>query len=113
MGMSATKEFSDTTAATIDEEVRAVIDRNYTRAQKLLQENIDILHAMAEALMKYETLDSKQVDDLMSRRPVSEPEGWSQNVSNDNNMSGGKPAAKPAEAPIISISPKPEAKPAE
>ncbi|MDF2529637.1 MAG: hflB [Gammaproteobacteria bacterium] len=114
MGMSAGKEFSDTTAAIIDQEVRALIDRNYSRAKQLLQDNIDILHAMADALMKYETLDAKQVNDLMARRPVGEPEGWSQSMGDDSNISGGKPDAKPADAPIITINPNPgTAKPAE
>ncbi len=75
MGMGGSKlEFSDSTANIIDEEVRALIDRNYIRAKKILHENTDILHTMAEALIKFETLDASQVEDLMSRRPMKEPE---------------------------------------
>jgi cell division protease FtsH len=75
MGMGGSKlEFSDATANIIDEEVRALIDRNYERAKKILHENTDILHTMAEALIKFETLDASQVEDLMSRRPMKEPE---------------------------------------
>ncbi len=70
------KHFSDKTALDIDEEVRRLIDENYARAEKILRENVDILHAMAEALMKYETIDSMQVDDLMARREVREPGDW-------------------------------------
>lgn len=74
MGMGGRPiEFSDSTAKVIDEEVRAVIDRNYKRAKTTLEKNVDILHAMAEALIKYETLDAGQVDDLMGRRAVREP----------------------------------------
>ena len=73
MGMGARQaEFSDATAKVIDEEVRKFIDRNYSRAKKLLEENVDILHTMADALMKYETIDAGQVDDLMARRTVRE-----------------------------------------
>ena len=74
MGMGGRQiEFSDATANIIDEEVRNVIDRNYKRAKTMLEKNVDILHAMAEALIKYETIDAGQVDDLMGRRPIREP----------------------------------------
>jgi len=109
MGMSANKEFSEATATSIDSEVRALIERNYTRAQQLLQSNLDILHAMAEALIKYETLDAKQVDDLMERRPVGEPEGWNQVMGKDDSNSDGSPTAQaPAtETPPIIVAPGP------
>ncbi|RMG31533.1 MAG: ATP-dependent zinc metalloprotease FtsH [Gammaproteobacteria bacterium] len=70
------KNISDETAHAIDEEVRRIIDRNYQKARRLLEENIDILHAMAEALIKYETIDSDQIDDLMARREVRPPRDW-------------------------------------
>ena len=49
----------------IDEEIRSIIDRNYQRAEQLLKSNIDKLHIMAKALIKYETLNSDQIDDIM------------------------------------------------
>ncbi|NOT85425.1 MAG: ATP-dependent zinc metalloprotease FtsH, partial [Methylococcaceae bacterium] len=52
----------------IDEEIRALIDRNYQRAETILTENIDVLHNMAKALMKWETIDRSQIDDLMAGR---------------------------------------------
>ena len=78
LGRSVTqhKSVADETSHTIDEEIRAIIDKNYERAEKILKDNEDILHAMADALMKYETIDKDQIDDLMSRRPVRDPEGW-------------------------------------
>jgi len=78
LGRSVTqhKSVAEETAHTIDEEIRSIIDRNYERAEKILKENMDILHAMSEALMKYETIDKYQIDDLMSRKPVREPKGW-------------------------------------
>ncbi len=56
---------SSNVAQMIDEEIRSIIDRNYQRADEVLQQNISILHNMADALMKWETIDSKQIDDLM------------------------------------------------
>jgi cell division protease FtsH len=70
------KEISNETAANIDREVRNFIDRNYDRAKHLLQENIQILHMMAEALIKYETIDLSQIDQIMLGQVPSAPEGW-------------------------------------
>ncbi|MEH6473508.1 MAG: ATP-dependent zinc metalloprotease FtsH [Halopseudomonas sp.] len=72
----SSKAVSGDTAKLIDEEIRSIIDGCYGRAQQLLEDNRDILEAMTEALMKYETLDSDQIGQLMERQPVSEPEGW-------------------------------------
>ena len=80
LGHSVTqhKNVSDETAHTIDKEIRAFIDRNYQRAERLLQENIDKLHSMAEALIKYETIDSAQIDDIMAGKPPRPPRDWNQ-----------------------------------
>lgn len=75
-GVSHQKSMADETAQAIDEEIRAFIDRNYERAETILKENMDILHSMSEALMKYETIDSDQIDALMNRQEVPEPKGW-------------------------------------
>ncbi|MDF7670941.1 ATP-dependent zinc metalloprotease FtsH [Orbaceae bacterium ESL0721] len=72
------KDISDETARIIDEEVKAIIDRNYNRAKTILTENMDVLHAMKDALMKYETIGAKQVAELVERRPLSAPEGWTE-----------------------------------
>ncbi|ASG69025.1 ATP-dependent metalloprotease [Francisella halioticida] len=66
-------KLSDSTIREVDSEVRKLIEASYTKAKKLLEENIDILHSMADALIKYETIDAMQVDDLMARRDVREP----------------------------------------
>lgn len=78
LGRSVTqhKSVAEDTARVIDEEIRSVIDKNYERAESILKENIDILHAMSDALMKYETIDKYQIDDLMARKQVRAPEGW-------------------------------------
>ncbi len=78
LGRSVTqhKNVSDETAHTIDEEIHSFIDRNYTRSKNILEENMDKLHNMAKALMKYETIDSNQIDDVMSGKPPRVPEDW-------------------------------------
>jgi cell division protease FtsH len=78
LGRSVTqhKTVAEETSHTIDEEIRSFIDRNYERAESILKENMDILHAMAEALMKFETIDKFQIEDLMARKPVRDPQGW-------------------------------------
>jgi cell division protease FtsH len=77
MGFAGTQggKVSDVISRQIDEEIRAVIDRNYHRAETLLQENISILHKMADALMKWETIDKSQIDALMAgKEPLPPPE---------------------------------------
>jgi cell division protease FtsH len=68
----------------IDEEIRAVIDKNYQRAETILQEHITILHKMADALMKWETIDREQIEDLMAGKDPRAPD-------NDNDSSKGNP----------------------
>ncbi len=66
------KHISDDTFNSIDKEIRKVIDGNYKIATKLLEENIDILHSMAKALIEFETIDKEQIDDLMNRKDIRE-----------------------------------------
>jgi cell division protease FtsH len=74
--MAKAKRLSDETERAIDSEIRAVIDCNYQRAVDILENNRDILEAMKDALMKYETIGAIQIDDLMARRAVRPPVGW-------------------------------------
>ena len=67
---------SDVTAHAIDEEVRRLIDSNYQRAKDILERNLDKLHKMAEALIKYETIDESQIKDIMEGRDPKPPAGW-------------------------------------
>ncbi|VAX76631.1 ATP-dependent zinc metalloprotease FtsH [Buchnera aphidicola] len=76
---SKSKYISNETARIIDEEIKSLIEINYQRAKSILLDNIDILNAMKDALIKYETIDSSQIDDLMSRKKVRDPEGWDNN----------------------------------
>lgn len=89
---SGSIRMSNQTALAIDEEVKDIINRNYARAEKILKDNADILEAMKDALMKYETIDAKQVDDLMERREVRPPSDWDDRRPSDGDKpSGGKP----------------------
>jgi cell division protease FtsH len=76
MGSQHTNLSADT-AKVIDQEVRSIIDQCYGTARRLLEENRDKLDAMAEALMKYETIDAEQIDDIMNGRVPREPRDWS------------------------------------
>jgi len=98
LGRSVTqhKHMSDDTQHAIDEEVRHFIDRNYERAEQILQDNIDKLHLMAEALMKYETIDSKQIDAIMEGREPPPPADW--NDDDQPPRSGSKASDEVPEA---------------
>ncbi|MFP4146904.1 MAG: ATP-dependent zinc metalloprotease FtsH [Halorhodospira sp.] len=91
--MAQQKEVSDETQHAIDEEVRAIIDSNYTAAEKILRENMDKLHLMSEALMKYETIDRNQIDDIMQGKKPRPPKGWE-----DRGDDGDTPVAEGGEA---------------
>ena len=82
-------KMSDETAQSIDSEIRSFIDRNYDRAETILEENIDTLHLMAEALIKYETIDSDQIEEIMSGKPPTPPEGWTDEDSPEDGSGGG------------------------
>lgn len=94
LGRSVTqhKHMSDETAHSIDSEIRQVIDRNYQRAHKILTDNLDKLHAMANALMKYETIDRAQVDAIMRGEDPPPPADWS---DDDTTPTGGSGTPKP------------------
>ena len=94
LGRSVTqhKSLSDETAHVIDEEIRNIVDRNYSRAEKILKENVDILHAMSDALMKYETIDKDQIAAIMKGETPQPPKGWEEPSSGGTNNT-----AKPTE----------------
>lgn len=91
LGRSAASQHasvSGETASLIDSEVRSIIDQCYATAKQLLVENRDKLEAMTEALMKYETIDADQIDDIMAGRTPREPRDW------DDDTDSGTPAAQ-------------------
>jgi cell division protease FtsH len=73
---SPSKSISGETAKLIDQEVRRLIDDAYSSAKQLLEDNIDKLHAMSDALMHYETLDADQLDDIMEGKEPRPPSSW-------------------------------------
>jgi cell division protease FtsH len=76
-GSHQSKHVSPETLKLIDAEIRTIIDRNYARARQILEDNMDIMHAMKDALMTFETIDAGQIDDLMERKTeIREPQGW-------------------------------------
>jgi cell division protease FtsH len=111
LGRSASKSssMSDDTAKAIDAEIKKILDRNYARAEQILKDNEDILHTMKDALMKYETIDALQIDDLMARVEVRPPADWERRDNKpDNNDSGtttlndkgdDEPVGKPGDLP--------------
>ncbi|MDF2412724.1 ATP-dependent zinc metalloprotease FtsH [Aeromonas sp. 1HA1] len=103
--MAKVKHMSDDTARVIDAEVKQVIDRNYARSKQILLDNMDVLHTMKDALMKYETIDAKQIDDLMARREVRAPSNWHDEHSGDTPQGGATVAAdaKPAVTEVESV----------
>ena len=103
--VTQTQSISEETQHLIDEEVRSFIDRNYDRAERILRENLDKMHLMAEALMKYETIDRFQIDEIMEGRVPAPPRDWVTPPSADSSQ-GGSPAADKVEVgPIGTIAP--------
>ena len=82
LGRSVTKttNMSEETMRKVDGEVRRIIDEQYTIARDLIEANKDKMHAMAKALLDWETIDSEQINDIMNDRPPRAPKDWSPNV---------------------------------
>ncbi len=90
LGRSAGSQHASVSADTaklIDLEVRSIIDHCYAAAEKILHDSRDKLDLMAQALMKYETIDAEQIDDIMNGREVRAPKGW-----DDDSGASGTPA---------------------
>jgi cell division protease FtsH len=93
--VSQNKHVSDETAHIIDEEIRVVIDRNYQRAEKILLDNRSKLDMMAEALIKYETIDIDQIDDIMAGKIPRPPQDWE-----DQDRNAAPPTGKASATPV-------------
>ncbi|QOL25240.1 ATP-dependent zinc metalloprotease FtsH [Thalassotalea sp. LPB0316] len=96
LGRTSSKSLhmSDETAQEIDMEIKAFCNRNYQRAEQILKDNMDILHAMKDALMQYETIDAGQIDDLMARKEVRPP---ADGGGFDDSQSSEPPVSKQGE----------------
>ncbi|HEY9051665.1 MAG TPA: ATP-dependent zinc metalloprotease FtsH, partial [Gammaproteobacteria bacterium] len=101
LGRSVTKHknMADDTARVIDEEIRDFIDRNYERSLKILTEKLDILHLMAKALIKYETIDVDQINQIMDGQEPSPPSDWDDG-SSATPEDGSKKSAKKKDGSI-------------
>jgi cell division protease FtsH len=103
LGRSVTKttNMSEETMQKVDAEVRRIIDEQYALARRLIEEHSDHMHAMAKALLEWETIDSDQLDDIMAGKPPRPPKDWSPRVpaSSSDTGSGGTPAVNPDAAP--------------
>ena len=91
------KSVSNETARTIDSEIRKIIDTQYSRATKLIKDNMDKMHLMADALMKYETIDTSQIDEIMEGKIPSAPESWSDD--DDSSSTSGGVTSKTKDSP--------------
>ena len=83
LGRSVTKTttMSEQTMQAVDREIRRIIDEQYGIARKLIEDNKDKMHAMANALLEYETIDTEQIDDIMDGRPPRPPKDWTHSMS--------------------------------
>ena len=103
LGRSVTqqKHVSPETAKLIDIEVRIIIDRNYQRAKDILKKHKKELDAMADALMKYETIDRPQIIDIMEGRVPNPPEGWEDKNQKKAPTTKSRKTKKKTSPPII------------
>lgn len=102
LGRSVTKttNMSESTMQKVDAEVRRIIDAQYKLARDLIEENSDKMHAMAKALLEWETIDAEQIDDIMAGKPPRPPKDWTpRNPSVGGGGSGGSPAVATDPAP--------------
>ncbi|MDX1320899.1 MAG: ATP-dependent metalloprotease, partial [Oceanospirillum sp.] len=99
-GGGAGKFSSAEISSKLDKEVRSVIDECYDRAMQILTENRDKLDMMAEALMKYETIDAKQIDAIMEGREPDAPEGWVEKGHDAAAEAATEPKSESNVAPI-------------
>ncbi|MCY1508424.1 ATP-dependent zinc metalloprotease FtsH [compost metagenome] len=102
LGRSVTKttNMSEQTMEKVDGEVRRIIDEQYALARRLIEENSDKMHAMAKALLEWETIDSEQLDDIMAGRAPRPPKDWTPRIPpSGSGGSGGTPAVNPDPAP--------------
>ena len=102
LGRSVTKttNMSEQTMQKVDGEVRRIIDQQYKLARDLIEEHSDKMHAMASALLEWETIDADQIDDIMAGKPPRPPKDWTpRNPSVGGGGAGGTPAVTADPAP--------------
>ena len=97
LGRSVTKttNMSEQTMQSVDREIRKILDEQYAIARKLIEDNKDKMHAMANALLEYETIDTAQIDDIMEGRPPRPPKDWTPSMSKTVPPTPPTPPAAP------------------
>jgi cell division protease FtsH len=103
MGQSRNANVSNEISKQIDIEMRLFIDRNYKRAEDILTEKKSVLHAMADALMKYETIDADQVKNLMEGKEPGQPKEWEEmhHDGDDSSDSGVKESENDVKTDLV------------
>jgi cell division protease FtsH len=104
LGRSVTKttSMSEQTMQKVDGEVRRIIDQQYSLARKLIEDNQDKMHAMAKALLEWETIDSDQLDDIMAGKEPRPPKDWTPRTPNSGGGdNGGSPAVAVDPTPTV------------
>jgi cell division protease FtsH len=98
LGRSVTKQVnvSEQTMQKVDAVIRRIIDEQYAIARKLIEDNKDKMHAMAKALLEWETIDAEQIDDIMSDKPPRPPKDWTPSA---NRANPATPPITPGSAP--------------
>ena len=104
LGRSVTKttNMSESTMQKVDSEVRRIIDEQYNLARRLIEENSDKMHAMAKALLEWETIDVTQLDDIMAGREPKAPKDWTPRIPPSGSDDAGAP-------PAVKVDPEPNA----
>ena len=105
LGRSVTKtnNVSEETMRQVDQEIRRIIDEQYSLARRLIEEHADKMHAMAKALLEWETIGVEQIDDIMAGRPPQPPKDWSPKGGNNSSTT------PPAQPPAVESEPNPAA----
>ena len=106
LGRSVTKtnNMSEATMQKVDGEVRRIIDQQYKVARTLIEDNQDKMHAMAKALLEWETIDGEQLDDIIAGKEPRPPKDWTPrnpSVGGSGGPSGGTPAVVTDPAPTV------------
>jgi cell division protease FtsH len=83
--------------------VRRIIDEQYARARKLIEDNQDKMHAMAGALLEWETIDAEQIEDIMSGKPPRPPKDWVPGVRPNGPGSSGSGGAVSTDGTPVTV----------
>ncbi|MCV2348621.1 ATP-dependent zinc metalloprotease FtsH [Paucibacter sp. Y2R2-4] len=103
LGRSVTKttNMSEETMRKVDTVIRRIIDDQYGIARRLIEENKDKMHAMATALLEFETIDADQIEDIMSGKPARLPKDWTPSANSKSDGGGSPPVSTDGAAAVV------------